>query len=441
MKALSCNVLLSIALAVSAQSVSPDIRVTAEYAATRGDTPETAKQIAVAAAERKALEEAATKLGTFPEVKALQLNSVQVVAYAMGALEPVIDATRSSAQSNRTIYLADSVIKMDDAAVRRFTVLRKDRDATAELIRINKEIESLHHQLETQAASSTFAVDRQKTLTSLHIKMLTARVSAALAKTEEGPNSRRVSTKEGRERARIFADQAIAMDPTSPDAHYAMGDVFVELDKNDLAEAEYRKALLVTKESWRGHAKLANALRLEGKLPDAIAEFHEAIRIDPNIAQVHADLGLTLNTQRQATEAMAEYREAIRLDPDSIDGHNGLAIVLASERRIPAAVEEFQEVIRIDPELVVGHYNAAIALADMERDAESAAELREVVRINPNHYNAHYNLGELLRLEGKYDDAARQFREYLRLAPDNTPAAQRNRQRAAQLVRDYEGAQ
>ncbi len=440
MKALSCTVLLTIALAASAQSLAPDIRVTAEYAAISGDTPETAKQMALFAAERKAIEEAAAKFGNLPEVKALQLKADQVDAYAIGALEPVSEAIRSSVQSDRTVYLADAEIKVDEAAVHRFTVLRKDRDATSELIRIGKEIEALYHQLEMQPASPTFVIERQKALTLLHIKILTAHVAAALAKTEEGPNSRRISTKEGRERARAFADQAIALDSESPDAHYAMGDVLMELEKYDLADGEYRKALLVTKDSWRGHARLANALRLEGKLPEAIAEFHEALRIDPNIAQVHADLGLTLNTQRQATEAMTEYREAIRLDPDSIDGHNGLAIVLASQRRIPAAVEEFKEIIRIDPELVVGHYNAAVALADMERDAESAAELREVVRINPNHYNAHYNLGELLRLEGKYDDAARQFREYLRLAPD-TPAAQRNRLRAAQLVRDYEGPQ
>ena len=435
MKALSCTVLLSIALAASAQSLAPDIRVTGEYAATNGDTPDTARQMAQVAAERKAIGEAAAKFGNLPEVKALQLSAAQLDAYGIGALEPVSQATRSSVQSNRTIYRTDTAIKIDEDSVRRFTILRKDRDATADLIRISKEIELLHHQVETQSA------ERQKTLTLLHIRILTAHVTAALAKTEEGPGSRRISTKEGRDRARAFADQAIALDSDSPDAHYAMGDVLMELEKYDLADAEYRKALLVTKDSWRGHAKLANALRLEGKLPDAIAEFHEAIRIDPNIAQVHADLGLTLTTQKQAAEAIAEFHEAIRLDPDSIDGHNGLAIVLASQRRIPAAVEEFKEVIRIDPELVVGHYNAAIALADMEMDAESAAELREVVRINPNHYNAHYNLGELLRLEGKYDDAARQFREYLRLAPDNTAAAQRNRQRAAQLVRDYEGPQ
>jgi tetratricopeptide (TPR) repeat protein len=434
MKALSFTVLLSIALAVSAQSLAPDIRVTGEYTATSGDTPGTAQQMAVVAAERKVIVEAASKIGNLPEVKALQLTAAELDAYGIGALEPVSEAAQTSVQSNRTLYRVDAVIKVDEVSVRRFTVLRKDRDATAELIRISKEIELLHHQLETPA-------ERQKTLTLLHIRILTAHVTAALAKTEEGPSSRRISTKEGRDRAKTFADQAIALDSDSPDAHYAMGDVLMELDKPDLADAEYRKALLVTKDSWRGHAKLANALRLEGKLPDAVAEFHEAIRIDPNIAQVHADLGLTLNSQKLATEAIAEYREAIRLDADSIDGHNGLAIVLASQQRIPAAVAEFKEIIRIDPELVVGHYNAAIALADMEMDAESAAELREVVRINPNHYNAHYNLGELLRLEGKYDDAARQFREYLRLAPDNTAAAKRNRERAAQLVRDYEGPQ
>jgi len=435
MKALSCTILLTIALAASAQSPAPDIRGTAEYAAISGDTPDIAKQMAQVAAERKVVEEAAAALGNMPAVKALQLNAAQVHAYAIGALEPVSGAVRSSAPSNRTIYSADASIKLDEATVHRFTELRKDRDATAEVIRIGKEIESLHRQLETQPA------ERQKTLTSLHILILTARVTAALGKTEEGPASRRISTTEGRERARAFADQAIALDANSPDAHYAMGDVLMELDRYELADAEYRKALTATKDSWRGHAKLANALRLEGKLADAVAEFQEALRIDPGIAQTHADLGLTLNSQKQPTQAIAEYREAIRLDPDSIDGHNGLAIVLASQRRIPAAIDEFREIIRIDPELVVGHYNAAVALADMEMDAESAAELREVVRINPNHYNAHYNLGELLRLEGKYDDAARQFREYLRLAPDNTPAAQRNRQRAEKLIQDYEGPQ
>ena len=433
MKALSCIVLLTVALAASAQSPVREIRATGEYTQVRNDTPDAAKQLAQVAAEHKAIDQATDYLGDLPEVEALQLSNVQMNAYAAAALEPTLQSVRTSVVAGRTVYQADVLLKLDAVAVRRFTILQRDRDATSELIRLGKETAQLRQELETQTSLET--------LTRLHIKQLTARVTAALAKTDESPNSRRVSSTEGRDRAKAFADEAVAAGPNSPDAHYAMGDVLMETGKYDAADAEYRKALAETKEYWPGHLRLANALRLEAKFPEALAEFREALRIDPNIPQTHADLGLTLNTQGNAADAIVEFREAIRLDPDSIDGHNNLAVVLASQRRIPAAVDEFKEIIRIDPELALGHYNAAIALADMERDAESAAELREVIRINPSHYNAHYNLGELFRLEGKYDDAARQFREYLRLAPDNTPAAQRNRQRAKTLIENYEGKQ
>jgi len=450
MKVLSCAVLLTIALAASAQSPVRDIRATGEYTQVNNDTPDAAKQLAQVAAEHKAMDQATDYLGGLDEVKALQLSNAQMNAYAAAVLEPTLQSARTSVVSGRTVYQADVLLKLDAGAVRRFTILQRDRDATSELIRIGKETAQLSQDLETQTsalgkASGANAGEilrgRLETVTRLHIKQLTARVTAALAKTEESPNSRRVSSTEGRDRAKAYADAAVAAGPNSPDAHDAMGDVHMETGKYDAAEAEYRKALSDTKGYWPGHLKLANALRLETKFPEALSEFREALRIDPNVAQTHADLGLTLNTQGNATDAIAEFREAIRLDPDSIDGHNNLAVVLASQRRIPAAVEEFKEIIRIDPELALGHYNAAIALADMERDAESAAELREVIRINPDHYNAHYNLGELFRLEGKYDDAARQFREYLRLAPDNTPAAQRNHQRAKTLIQNYEGPQ
>ena len=94
--------------------------------------------------------------------------------------------------------------------------------------------------------------------------------------------------------------------------------------------------------------------------------------------------------------------------------------------------------VRIDPDSALGYYNMAIALADLERDAEASEALRQVLRINPMHYNAHFNVGEMLRLEGKLDEAVKQFKEYIRLAPDNTPAAQRNFQRAREFIRTHD---
>src|SRR6185295_7254845 len=92
MKALSCAVLLTIALAASAQSPIRDIRVTGEYTQANNDTPDAAKQLAQVAAEFKAMDQAADYLGSLPEVKALQLSNAQTRAYAAAVLEPTLQS-------------------------------------------------------------------------------------------------------------------------------------------------------------------------------------------------------------------------------------------------------------------------------------------------------------------------------------------------------------
>ncbi|HEX4997189.1 MAG TPA: tetratricopeptide repeat protein [Terriglobia bacterium] len=422
------------------------VSATGEFAEAKNISSDMARQLARIDADRQALNAAVGVLRRLPELAALGLNESRMEAFAVAVLDPVEQSTRSSTTGGRTVHQVEVVISLDEDTVHRVSILRKDREATARLLEISAKLAALRLQLVEQLirleaasgdAPAGVAAERQDTVVRMRVAQLSARVAAGLALTEESPASRRVSSPQGRERARRAAEEAVAIAPDSPEAHYAMGDVLMEEDQPEVAEAEYRKALGADSASASGHLKRANALRLEGKLPEAVAEFREAIRINPRDAQGHSDLALTLNTQGNTAEATAEYTEAIRLDPDCVDAHNGLAVILARQQRIPDAAVEFREIIRIDPDLVIGHYNLALALADLDMDAESAKELREVVRLNPNHYNAHYNLGELFRLEGKFDDAARQFREYLRLAPD-TPQTQRNRQRAQSLAQSYE---
>ena len=60
------------------------------------------------------------------------------------------------------------------------------------------------------------------------------------------------------------------MAPELPETHLAMGDALLESDQpHALAEAEYRSALGL-KDSSAGHIRLAEILRLDGKIPDAL---------------------------------------------------------------------------------------------------------------------------------------------------------------------------
>jgi tetratricopeptide (TPR) repeat protein len=447
MKTHSLIFVLTLASAAYAQSPATEIRVTGEHPMATSDSPDSAKQLALVDATRKALQQAVASLQDLADVKALQLKPVQLDAYVAAILETHEESARTTTAANRAVHQVDVLVRLDPReAVRRLAGLRKDQDASNALVELWKQTQELHRQLADQTqllagstsgdASKTVQV-RQLTLTELHVKRLAAQVAAALARTEENPGGGRRPSTEGRERARQLAEAALAMSPDSPDAHYGMGDVLMDAGQDEAAAAEYRKALLGIPGSSSGHTRLANTLRFQGRLEEAVAELREALRMDPGFALAHSDLGFVLRAQQNIPEAIAEYREALRLDPDFVDAHNGLAIALAGQGQIAEAAAEFREMIRIDADSAVGYYNLASALADLDKDEESAAALREVVRINPNHYNAHYNLGELFRLESKFDESSKQFVEYLRLAPD-TPQNQRNIQRAKGFIKSFE---
>ena len=375
---------------------------------------DTAKQVARIDAQFKAWRTTVTQLLTRADVKAAGLKPVEVEAYTAAILDG-----------------DDPGARVDLASVaQRMATLHRDQDATADMVDTWTSMQQLHQRLGTAPAR-----DRAPIVTALQTKHLAAQASAAIARVEESAVGGRAPTDEGRLRAQELAGRALSLSPDSADAHEIMGDIYIDASEPEAAEAEFRKAL-AGENSASIRTKLAEAMRLQGKFPEATAELRDAIRQDPGFARAHAGLGLVLRALRKTEESTAAYQEAIRLDRDLIDAHNGLAVVLANQGKLNEAVAAFREIIRVDPDSAIGYYNLAYALADLDRDVESAAALREVVRINPNHYNARYNLGELFRLEGKYDESVKQFREYLRLAPD-APQNRRNIERAKGFIEKF----
>jgi tetratricopeptide (TPR) repeat protein len=420
--------LLFTASSAYAQSPAVEIRATGEHRLAPNETPDTARELALADAEHKTLLKAVASLQTRADVKALRLTPNQLDAYVAALLDIHDPASAPKFVESRTACRVDVQVRFDvSGTAHRLNRLRKDQDASKQLEDTWNQIQDLEKQLPEQRGQ----------LTALRVKWLTTQIVVALARTEEAPIGGRSPTKEGRARARQLADAALALAPDSADAHGAMGDVLVDARELETAEAEYRTALTADSSSSSGHWRLGNALLLQSELTEAEAEFREALRLDGRSVPAHTDLGLTLRSQKKLDAAAAEYHAALALDPDFIEAHNGLAVTLAGQGRMPDAVTEFRQIVRIDPDSAIGYYNLSFALAEMDKDEESADAIREVIRINPNHYNARYNMGELFRLEGKYDESAAQFREYLRLAPD-TPQNRRNIGRAKNFIKTFE---
>jgi tetratricopeptide (TPR) repeat protein len=433
---------LAVSVTLPADAAAVELRVAGRAGTRAGDPPESSRLLALADARRRAVQMFAARLRGRADVKALKLPPAYLEAFTL-VLVDVVEPPGEPAPDGRV----DIAARLDEArAARMIRSFRKDQDVTFELVEAWRRMERLHGQLDERAKrragvtgseAARLLQEQLQVAAALDMTDVIAQAYAALARTEPVTVGGRAIPAAGHRRARELADLAVARYPDAPEAHYLMGDVLVEAEQVETAEAEYRRALTAAAPSSIGRTKLAAALRLQGEMAKALAELEAARRLDPAYARAHSDTGMILRAERKLPEAASAYREAVRLDPDSIDAHNGLATTLANSGKLEEAAAEFREIIRVDPDSTIGYFNLARVLADLDRDVESAAALREVIRIYPDHYNARYNLGELFRLEGKYDDSAAQFREYLRLVP-NAPQHRRNITRATALIRQFE---
>lgn len=117
--------------------------------------------------------------------------------------------------------------------------------------------------------------------------------------------------------------------------------------------------------------QVANQLRQEGKLEEAITTYRQAIKENPNFYLSHHNLGETLGKLDRWDEAVTAYNRAIQLNPNS----------------------------------VWSYYNLGEALVKLSRWEEVIACLQRAIELAPNFYQFYYCLGEALCKQGKPEKA------------------------------------
>ncbi len=122
---------------------------------------------------------------------------------------------------------------------------------------------------------------------------------------------------EGRlaEAARAF-EQAVALDPSNGNAHYALGNVYAEMGRWADAVNAYYKALSLNKEDVEALNNLGVALGMRGQHVQAASAFQRAIKVYPKWAEPHYHLGEARRALGQEEEAREAFERAIRLRPD-----------------------------------------------------------------------------------------------------------------------------
>ncbi len=157
--------------------------------------------------------------------------------------------------------------------------------------------------------------------------------------------------------------------------------------------------------SYTNQTNAGIALRLAGRLPDAVEHFAEAVRLNPDAGDMHNNLGFALVGVGRPADAVLQLEQAQQLSPESAEVRSNLGMALYGLGRTAEAIAMFREAVRLKPDFADAHLNLAIALAAADRTGEAVPHFEEALHLRPQMTDALLPLAAAYRKLARTDEA------------------------------------
>jgi serine/threonine protein kinase/tetratricopeptide (TPR) repeat protein len=261
-------------------------------------------------------------------------------------------------------------------------------------------------------------------------------------------------------KARIQAEEALRLTPTSGEAHMAFGlCLYWGEKKYDAALREFEVAAAISPNHAKIYEYLAGIYRRQGRWHESIASFERALSLDPRNRTIAFLAGNHYLLLRNWKAAAACYNRAVEIAPDFVFPRIGLAYLEVCQNGDPAAGRKILENIpptmarderlneaRWDMAMLARDYVAAekitidsedysrafyqgrVALARGDMDsaqryfAAAAPDFEKRMRDNPDHPDPHAYLGLLYAYLQRKEDAIREARRAVEIEPESQNA-------------------
>jgi len=179
-------------------------------------------------------------------------------------------------------------------------------------------------------------------------------------------------------RAKAAAQEALALDDTLADSHFANAQVLHDFDWN-----------------W----------------PEAEKEYLRGLELNPSSAVGHKLYAVYLLHAGRYQEALAEIRRAQDSDPASLVTNAYVCLVYLRARQYDAAIKECKTDIEFDPRFVPAHDWLGESYQFTGRYEDAAAEFKKALDLSDNANYFRAQLGATYGLEGKKDESKKILRE------------------------------
>ena len=228
------------------------------------------------------------------------------------------------------------------------------------------------------------------------------------------------------EQAGASFDRALRDDPSSAEALYGLGSVYLKQQKAPEARATFERAvkLLGTypdtlPNAWNNLGLLATQ---EGNMVEATQHFQEALRLSPDHLVALVNLGNAYRQQKRWGDARRVLERAVAVGPEDPEANYSLGMVFAQTNDTERAYEYLQKALKFRPVYPEALNNLGVLYLRTRRRDEAVASFEECIRVAPGFDQSYLNLARVYALESAPDKARAVLLELLKQHPGHAQA-------------------
>ena len=228
------------------------------------------------------------------------------------------------------------------------------------------------------------------------------------------------------ETSETFFRRALQDDPTSAEALYGLGSVYLQQQKMKEARESFERALKL-QASYPGTIPNAwNNLGIlsarEGDAAAAIEFFQRALQVDPAHLIALLNLGNAYRQRKEWVEAKKMLQRAFGLAPDDPEVNYSLGMVCAQLEESDRAYEYLKRAVSLRPVYPEALNNLGVLYLRKRRPAEAIHSFEESIRVAPEYDQSYLNLARVYAIEGQREKARDVLLELLKQHPDHAQA-------------------
>ncbi|HEY3974421.1 MAG TPA: FG-GAP-like repeat-containing protein [Candidatus Sulfotelmatobacter sp.] len=230
------------------------------------------------------------------------------------------------------------------------------------------------------------------------------------------------------DQAAIAFQQALRDDPSSAEALYGIGSVYLNQNQNAAAREIFERVVKLranypdtAPDAWNNLGVIATR---EGRMDDSIPSFLKALRLNPRHLLALDNLGNAYRQQKRWEDARKILERAIEVAAQDPEANYSLGMVFAQTGDNEKAYGYLQRALKARPVYPEALNNLGILFLVTERHDQAVESFWQSIRVAPSFDQAYLNLARLYAAEGARDKARSVLLDLLQQHPDHAQAKQ-----------------